>query len=234
MHKYSHIVDFFGEMNTKIILLFVVCTSAGIGIGFSFANPAVAQTVNIGSTGGTPTITIEDLSASGEYAIRLNDGSGDFEVYDLKNSKTALIIKSSGKIGIGVDNPDQFLDVRRAATEPTILIQNEGSNGGAGFRYIDDASGADWKVKATQYGGFKIRDQTYGIDVITLPSDSGNVGIGYAEPDEKLDVNGAIAIVDGMSEPSTHAGKATIFVDTDGDLKIKFGDGTVKTIVTDD
>ncbi len=37
-----------------------------------------------------------------------------------------------------------------------------------------------------------------------------------------------------MTAPGTVAGMAQIYVDTaDGDLKVKFGDGTVKTIVVD-
>jgi hypothetical protein len=43
-----------------------------------------------------------------------------------------------------------------------------------------------------------------------------------------------LSLVDGVSAPSVQAGRAQIYVDTtDGDLKIIFGDGTVKTIVTD-
>jgi len=43
-----------------------------------------------------------------------------------------------------------------------------------------------------------------------------------------------MVLVDGITAPSTVAGHAVIYVDTaDGDLKIKFGDGTVKTIVVD-
>jgi hypothetical protein len=43
-----------------------------------------------------------------------------------------------------------------------------------------------------------------------------------------------VKLTDGISAPATEAGRATLFVDSsDGDLKIKFGDGTVKTIVTD-
>lgn len=46
--------------------------------------------------------------------------------------------------------------------------------------------------------------------------------------------SGCIAIQDGVSAPSTIAGFGIIYIDTaDGDLKIKFGDGTVKTIVVD-
>lgn len=46
--------------------------------------------------------------------------------------------------------------------------------------------------------------------------------------------DGSYGIVDGVSAPATAAGYAKIFVDSaDGDLKVKFGDGTTKTIVTD-
>lgn len=44
----------------------------------------------------------------------------------------------------------------------------------------------------------------------------------------------SLSIVDGVSSPNTELGWAQIYVDAaDGDLKIRFGDGTVKTIVTD-
>lgn len=46
--------------------------------------------------------------------------------------------------------------------------------------------------------------------------------------------NGAIGIADGITAPATVAGQALLYVDAaDGDLKVKFGDGTVKTIVVD-
>jgi hypothetical protein len=47
-------------------------------------------------------------------------------------------------------------------------------------------------------------------------------------------MNGALGIPDGMTAPSTASGYALIYVDSsDGDLKVKFGDGTVKTVTTD-
>lgn len=46
--------------------------------------------------------------------------------------------------------------------------------------------------------------------------------------------SGALGIRDGITAPGTVAGMAQLYVDTaDGDLKVKFGDGTVKTIVLD-
>lgn len=53
-------------------------------------------------------------------------------------------------------------------------------------------------------------------------------------PDGSLIAQGYLSIGDGITAPSTVSGKASIYVDnSDGDLKVKFGDGTVKTIVVD-
>jgi hypothetical protein len=50
----------------------------------------------------------------------------------------------------------------------------------------------------------------------------------------KIPHDGGMAIVDGITAPATLSGWAKIYVDSaDGDLKIKYGDGTVKTIVVD-
>lgn len=50
----------------------------------------------------------------------------------------------------------------------------------------------------------------------------------------QIPADGGMAIVDGITAPATLSGWAKIYVDSaDGDLKVKFGDGTVKTIVTD-
>jgi len=68
---------------------------------------------------------------------------------------------------------------------------------------------------------------------------SGNVGIHNASPDVELDVEGQVRadnleITDGVTAPGTITGLASLYVDTaDGDFKIKFGDGTVKTLATD-
>lgn len=45
---------------------------------------------------------------------------------------------------------------------------------------------------------------------------------------------GPLYLTDGVAEPTTVNGIAQIYVDiADGDLKVKFGDGFVKTIAVD-
>ena len=55
--------------------------------------------------------------------------------------------------------------------------------------------------------------------------------IGPLDVTEKVDIDGFVAIKDGQGIPDPITDRAIIFVDSlDGDLKVKFSDGTVKTI----
>jgi hypothetical protein len=100
---------------------------------------------------------------------------------------------NTANVGIGNSAPTTLLHVARSMTEPTITVQNLGGAGGATYRMTDNVSGADWKFKATNTGGFKIRDNANGLDVFVIESNSsassiyidadGSIGIGTATPD---------------------------------------------------
>jgi hypothetical protein len=115
---------------------------------------------------------------------------------------THIYNSNTGFVGIGLSSPTTLLDVAKSLTEPTISVRNLGGAGGASFRMYDQNSGAEWKFKATGTGGFKIRDNAYALDVIQVEANSaanviyinaaGNLGIGTANPTEKLAVNGNI------------------------------------------
>lgn len=53
-------------------------------------------------------------------------------------------------------------------------------------------------------------------------------------PLHDLYTRGFMSVTDGVTAPDARTGKALIYVDgADGDLKVKFADGTVKTLATD-
>jgi hypothetical protein len=99
---------------------------------------------------------------------------------------------NSGNVGIGNSTPTTLLHVAKTMTEPTITIQNLGGAGGATYSMIDNTSGAFWKFKATNTGGFKVRDQANGLDVFVIEPNSaanalyvngaGSLGLGTATP----------------------------------------------------
>ncbi|HNS18342.1 MAG TPA: FISUMP domain-containing protein [Bacteroidales bacterium] len=119
-----------------------------------------------------------------------------------------------GNVGIGNNAPGSLLYVAKNTGEPTITIRNLGGGGGATYSMVDDLSGANWKFKATTYGGFKIRDQANALDVLTMEPNSaantlyiktgGNVGIGKNPPAEKLDVAGKIRSDQGFNVNGTN------------------------------
>jgi len=117
---------------------------------------------------------------------------------------TNIYNTNSGNVGIGTNSPGSLLTASRNTTEPTIAVRNAGGIGGATFRMQDNNSGADWKFKATNPGGFKIRDNANALDVIVVePNSAANViyingsgymGVGTASPTQKLDVVGSVNV----------------------------------------
>ncbi|MBP6872314.1 MAG: hypothetical protein KBC43_09940 [Bacteroidales bacterium] len=99
---------------------------------------------------------------------------------------------NAGNVGIGNNAPASLLYVGKSMTEPTITVRNLGGSGGATYSMVDDASGANWKFKATNSGGFKIRDFANGLDVFQIEASSaanalyinsaGSIGMGTSSP----------------------------------------------------
>ena len=81
-------------------------------------------------------------------------------------------------------------------------------------------------------------DVTVNVSRAIALSVDGNTNVlsesGVVKAYGKFSVTDYVELTDGQTAPGSTSGKARIYVDTaDGDLKIVFGDGTIKTIVTD-
>ena len=162
-------------------------------------------------------------------------------------SGTNIYNSNTGNVGIGNTTPGTLLHVGKNMTEPTIKVHNFGGIGGATFQMTDNVSGADWKFKATNAGGFKIRDNAFALDVIQIEPNSlanalyinaaGNVGLGTSVPAAKLDVNSTsnyVAQFNGLSpmylglfESNAYRGYLGSYSGSDADVDFGTGSGNV-------
>jgi hypothetical protein len=182
-----------------------------------------------------------DTSTSGlKIGYRYQSGVTEYariQAFNSANGTPISINPNGGSVGIGCTSPDVKLRVEGTVKFGTPSANNSNVLDIIGFKNGDGAR--TWQIGFDNSNSNFLLQQgnnAFGTDADAVLSiyPNGNVGVGVPSPAEKLDVNGAICIKDGMTAPSTHSGKASIYIDSaDGDLKIKFGDGTVKTIVTD-
>jgi hypothetical protein len=84
-------------------------------------------------------------------------------------------------------------------------------------------------VSHSQWGATYYRPTTDAV--ISLGNSTRRFNVGFFSGLVQANL---LDITDGVSAPGVKAGFARIYVDTaDGDLKVIFGDGTIKTIMTD-
>lgn len=99
-------------------------------------------------------------------------------------------------------------------------------------------SDADGNIRLSNNGQTDFGRLMFGGTTSSFPALKRNGGVLQVKTADdsdftRLDAK-VLGVVDGMTAPGAVVGYALIFVDAaDGDLKVMFGDGTVKTIVTD-
>lgn len=150
---------------------------------------------------------------------------------------SAGYFRAATRVGAGVDPIVPFHGYRSgvngAGTAACLVFDTDAktANDGIGILLRGLNSG-----NVTQQYGFVsagIVDPTAGAASGSIDFATINAGAGPAIRTRMMP-GGAFAITDGITAPSTLAGFGQIYIDAaDGDLKIIFSDGTVKTIVTD-
>ena len=182
--------------------------SGNVGIGTSSPSEALEVSGNIvlwgdlSMNGGQITFIGDATDNSGvpswgQVKTAIIDGSGGSSQWDL--SGTNIYNNNSGNVGIGTSSPSEALEV-----SGNIVLWGDLSMNGGQITFIGDAtdnSGVpSWGQVATSnymtYLAVSGGSYTLGFkwDQIFISNNSGNVGIGTANPTVKLDVSGSVLI----------------------------------------
>lgn len=157
--------------------------------------------------------------------ITYNRATGNATGHFVTAWGSETITITNNTVNGGIFNDDLLLNNGDYATTIDVNVCQNVTE--AGVILVDYAGLTSWRGTigdtVTQYVNNNLVD---GVDnTNTLGSTTNRWAAAYM---------GSIKITDGVTAPGTIAGFASIYVDSvDGDLKIKFGDGTVKTIVVD-
>lgn len=195
-----------------------------------------------------------DLTGSNSDYVVGGTNSANFELLWLGNQvrgATIPIAQSNVRVfqGDSFDNPDLILHSHKDgswATDGTEWFArlagytSDVSGGGVGIAgsialipTSGIGSSAVWRIFGSTTNNRNVPAVDIGVGGV-VPVDSGAPSLGTTTKQWLTAFLHRLTITDGVAEPETIAGHAQIFVDTaDGDLKVKFGDGTVKTIVVD-
>ena len=210
-------------------------------------------------TGGAIGVTYEikiKLSGGSSLEVQFNSGANDAFASGLVNRTYRAL---DGDILYVRKNPERPESSDKAYTvqvvSPSHPAMSFVADGDAGWRDV-----VSYKKNHTDSAGLKLQMFTGTTNVRVLNEQAGNINFATNNVDHWIlnssgnlvpattgsrDIGSStvfgrtsyfnqMAIADGVTAPTTVAGVAFLYVDSaDGDLKVKFGDGTVKTIATD-
>ena len=212
------------------------------GVLISNANPSItapSSLLHLYST--APTFRMEDSTASAKSLLVTTDANlTKFEEAGGAANNLLVLDLANARVGIGTASPYHPFHIVSAASTDSSLKFNQviqtttaydaNPTGGIQFwnKYKSDGTVAGM-------GGISVgKENSTDANLASFLSLHTRPAGGEITERLRISSDGGLGILDGISAPATKSGWAYLYVDSaDGDLKVKFGDGTVKTIVTD-
>ena len=199
--------------------------------------------VTLNGATASPTLSIRGANANASPIIYLTSGFGggsqqQWSIYTNDASAGGFLIRDntagSNLLTIAKSTGVVSLASTTASTSTTTgALVVSGGVGVGGKMYVGDELHSQWTLFMDRAAQADIKVSTASAPFnIKNSADTNVLNIDTATGNGTF--AGWIAIKDGSTAPSATSGTAKIYVDTaDGDLKVIFGDGTVKTIVVD-
>jgi len=174
-------------------------TSSGIDVTGTITSGAIttakdSNTFTVQSTdAGQASVDIKNT----EGHFRIITDAGELKVFDQTDTRTPLVIDTSGNVGIG-------------NTSPSAVVHAKNTTSAAQIKLSDATNTTEFQVAAEGFyfnnpvsnGTFIFRNGTGYTERMRINS-SGNVGIGTASPSQKLTVNGATFITSSLTSPGS-------------------------------
>jgi hypothetical protein len=111
-----------------------------------------------------------------------------------QTSSPLTVQPSTARVGVGTPNPSQELTVMSSTGGDGLLIQNSAPGSRANLDLQStDVNGVTWRLTSAgnasgRAGNLEVNQES--TPFVTIQKDTGNVGIGTANPARRLDVTG--------------------------------------------
>jgi uncharacterized protein YegP (UPF0339 family) len=175
--------------------------------------PSLRLTGGLGTTIGTSWVMQEGADSTGNLEFSSRS-------FSLPDWSLALTLTPSGQVGIGTSNPQENLTIAGVSSYNNGLKLTGSTTAGAGLTLESTATGGHKYAifsantgEGVGAGGFGIYDDSVGAYRFAIKA-NGNVGIGTANPQSALDINGTtqtkILIITGgadVAEPFEMSGE---------------------------
>ena len=186
------------------------------------------------SSGGSPAsgcVIRDDSAAADRLTIDINGNTSVLSTTASTSTSSGALVVSGG-VGVAgaVYAGGALFTVAGAGfNTPDWRFYQSGTSG-----YIRDLVNGQMALQFVSGNASTIQVYATGTQDSTTTTSGALVSSGGLGVAGAVNAGTFYGLVDGVTAPATAGGYARIYVDSaDGDLKVKFGDGTVKTIATD-